>query len=151
MCHLGIRCSCLLCCWRPIGSISLMRFSCLFVSKKKKETLNNDVVSQRFIVLIVLAVGQNNEYNRTCDITALFGVFLVTNKHQNPISLRCPYCCCVETSVEHTCNMVRLQRGNFSQLTCNMVKWQIPGETRCALNLPNMNSMKFVIPLHFIS
>ena len=39
------------------------------------------------MVLIVLVNDQHNEHDRPCGITALFGIFLETNKHQNLMRL----------------------------------------------------------------
>ena len=70
--------------------LSLFIFRSVFVSKK---TPNNAVIPQRWVVLIVLAdccqqSARTISTTHLCGITALFGVFLETKKHQNLLRLR---------------------------------------------------------------
>ena len=39
---------------------------------------------------IVLVIEQHNKYIKLCGVTALFGIILATNKHQNHVRLRVP-------------------------------------------------------------
>ena len=75
----------------PIRCLSLVRFGCLLLSKKKS---NNSVMPQIDLthcsghqsstVFFVLV----NNHRTHCVIEALFGIFLETNKHQNVTRLR---------------------------------------------------------------
>ena len=71
-----------------LGHLSLMRFWCLFVSKKIP---NSAVMAGSSIVLIVLVGRRRTSTMSTIKlsaITALFEIFLETNKHLNLMKLK---------------------------------------------------------------